>query len=223
MSTLSALSSFFLFLAIVCPVGHASASELTVTIEDKKQLSTEGSIVELVGENLETAADRPIVINQIKREFDPFLSIIPKGSAVQLNNSDGYSHHVYSVSKGNKFDLPLYKGKPPKDVVFDAAGIVKLGCNIHDWMLAYVYVSQSQTIGTTDASGIITFAGIPAGTYQLRVWNPRMRNTKRVVTRKIDLVDGQVLTTTVQVSLRKKIRKRKPTESSGSGYGGANY
>ena len=194
-----------------------------MAVEDKKQLSTEGSIVELVGENLETAADRPIVINQIKREFDPFLSIIPKGSAVQLNNSDGYSHHVYSVSKANKFDLPLYKGKPPKDVVFDAAGIVKLGCNIHDWMLAYVYVSQSQTIGTTDASGIITFAGIPAGTYQLRVWNPRMRNTKRVVTRKIDLVVGQVLTTTVQVSLRKKIRKRKQTESSDSGYGVANY
>ena len=82
MPTLSASSSFLLLLAIVCPVSHASASELTVAVEDKKQLSTEGSIVELVGENLETAADRPIVINQIKREFDPLLSIIPKGSAV---------------------------------------------------------------------------------------------------------------------------------------------
>ena len=223
MPTLSASSSFLLLLAIVCPVGHASASELTVAVEDKKQLSTEGSIVELVGENLETAASGPVVINQIKREFDPLLSIIPKGSAVQLNNSDAYSHHVYSVSKGNKFDLPLYKGKPPKDVVFDAAGIVKLGCNIHDWMLAYVYISQSQTIATTDASGIVTFVGIPAGSYQLRVWNHRMRNTKRVVTRKIDLADGQALKTTVQVSLRKKIRKRKQTESSDSGYGGANY
>ena len=223
MSAPSALSFLLVLLTIASPVGDTRASDLTVIVEDKKQLSTEGSIVELVGSNLETATAQPVVINQIKREFDPFFSIVAKGSPVQLNNSDAYSHHVYSVSKGNKFDLPLYKGKPAKDVVFGEAGVVKLGCNIHDWMLAYVYVSQSQTIATTDASGVVTFPEIPAGTYQLRVWNPRFRNTKRVLTREIILEDGPAVEARLQVSLRKKIRKPKKTDDSDSKYGGANY
>ena len=70
-------------------------------------------------------------------------------------NRDNIRHHVYSFSPAKRFELPLYAGVPTQPVLFDKAGVVVLGCNIHDWMIGYIYVSDSPWFGKTGADGTV--------------------------------------------------------------------
>lgn len=185
----------------------SSAGEITIIIEDKKQRPLHDTVVELVGTDFDTTTADNIEITQINKEFTPEISVIARGSSVTFTNKDPFQHHVYSVSKGNQFDLPLYQGAPSKRIVFDTPGIAKLGCNIHDWMLAFAYVSQSKRIIITDSSGKAHFTDLPGGEYQLRVWNPRLKKNKKILSQPLSLSQDQSLTHTVQVALRKKVRK----------------
>ena len=112
-------------------------------------------------------------IEQRDREFVPYLSIVQKGAAVDFPNRDKLKHHVYSFSPAKTFEIKLYAGQPAQPVIFDKTGEVALGCNIHDWMEAYVLVVDSPWFGKTGADGIARIAGVPAGSYRLRVWHPR--------------------------------------------------
>lgn len=75
------------------------------------------------------------------------------GTRVTFPNRDNIRHHVYSFSSAKKFELPLYIGTPAAPVVFDKPGVVALGCNIHDWMLAYIYVLTTPHFAKTAADG----------------------------------------------------------------------
>ena len=79
------------------------------------------------------------IVDQIDRQFAPHVAIVRTGTMVRFPNHDNIRHHVYSFSKAKTFELPLYKGTPADPVKFDMPGIVTMACNIHDWMLGYVY------------------------------------------------------------------------------------
>jgi hypothetical protein len=83
-------------------------------------------------------------------------------------------HHVYSFSPSKPFELKLYSGRPVAPVVFDQAGVVTLGCNIHDQMVAHVVVVPTPLHGRTDATGRFVLE-LPAGEHRLRAWHPGMR------------------------------------------------
>jgi plastocyanin len=202
------------YLVIFIFSGNLTAGELLVTIEDKKQRSVHDTVVELVGIDTKAGTVIDVEITQLDKEFSPELSVIPRGSSVLFTNNDPFQHHVYSVSKGNQFDLPLYKDIPAKQINFDTPGIVKLGCNIHDWMLAFSYVSQSQYISITDSTGKVKFTDLPEGEYQLHIWNPRLKKNKKVITQPLSIEQEQPLEHKVTVSLRKKIRKPRRIEGS---------
>lgn len=196
-----------------------SASEVTITIEDKKQRSVHDTVVELIGISPDASLDDDIEITQVDKEFTPEVSVFPRGSSVLFTNKDPFQHHVYSVSKGNQFDLPLYKGTPSEHIQFDSPGIVKLGCNIHDWMLAFAYVSQSEYLVVTDASGKAQFPDIPEGEYELRIWNPRLKNNKKFISQALSVGQNLPVEQAVTLSLRKKIRKPRRIEKN-SNYSG---
>jgi len=142
------------------------------------------------------------------------VSVIPVGSKLIFKNLDELKHHVYSVSSGNQFDLPLHNGISPDEISLDKTGVVKLGCNIHDWMLAYVYVSESDRVKIADDTGIVSFTELPAGEYEIRLWSPRLRNTKVPITETITIDEDQMLEHAVKLKLRKRIRKPKRQDSS---------
>ncbi len=126
-----------------------------------------------------TGGDHPgvpvnAVMDQVNRAFVPDLLVIPAGSTVEFPNSDSVSHQIYSFSAARKFQLPLYRSKPYPPVHFDQAGLVTLGCNIHDSMLAYVLVTDAPYFGRTDAAGSWS-VDLPRGTYRVTVWHPRMQ------------------------------------------------
>jgi plastocyanin len=114
-------------------------------------------------------------IEQRDREFVPYLSIVQKGAAVNFPNRDALKHHVYSFSPAKTFEIKLYAGQPAQPVIFDKAGEVALGCNIHDWMEAHVLVVDTPWFGKTGADGIARIARVPAGSYRLRAWHPRQK------------------------------------------------
>ena len=117
------------------------------------------------------------VMDQVNREFIPYVLPIRVGTAVRFPNKDNIRHHVYSISPAKKFEMPLYQGTPAAPVVFDTPGAVVLGCNIHDWMVAYIYVVETPFFIKTGENGKADIGGLPQGTYDVRVWHPRMQGS----------------------------------------------
>lgn len=111
---------------------------------------------------------------QQDKAFQPSVLVVPKGTAVNFPNRDTVRHHVYSFSPAKRFELKLYVGTPANPIVFDKAGVVVLGCNIHDQMLAYIVVVDTPWYGRTDATGQLTLNDVPAGNYRLRTWHGRL-------------------------------------------------
>lgn len=117
----------------------------------------------------------PVVIAQQAREFVPLVTVIGTGTTVSFPNNDDILHNVYSFSSAKKFDLPLYDNTSPATVLFDQPGTVILGCNIHDWMVAYVYVVSTPWFAKTDATGVARLSELPAGEYEIGMEHPRKR------------------------------------------------
>jgi plastocyanin len=138
------------------------------------------------------------VMDQIDRAFVPDLLVVPTGSSVSFPNSDSVSHQIYSFSPAKKFQLPLYRGKPYPPVRFEQPGLVTLGCNIHDFMLAYIVVTDAPYYGRTDKSGSWSVE-VPRGTYRVTVWHPRMREGTEVE-REIMIADGDRAALTLRLA-----------------------
>ena len=113
-----------------------------------------------------------VEIAQRGRRFVPAVTVVPVGTKVQFPNQDTVRHHLYSFSPAKKFELKLYVGRPEKPVEFDRAGVVVLGCNIHDTMVGWVIVSDTPWYAKTSATGRATLADVPPGHYVLRSWHP---------------------------------------------------
>ena len=116
-----------------------------------------------------------MAIEQVDREFVPYVSVIQQGTMVTFPNRDPILHHVYSFSPAKSFEIKLYTGKSPSEVQFDKPGVVTLGCNIHDWMIAYIAVVPTPYFSRTDAQGLARLRDLPAGSYEVRAWHPQQR------------------------------------------------
>jgi plastocyanin len=110
-------------------------------------------------------------MDQIEKTFVPGLLPIVAGTRVRFPNHDQIHHHVYSFSRTKNFELPLYKGEDAPPVLFDKVGVVKVGCNIHDWMSAIILVLPSPYFTQTDAEGRFSLVGLPNGNYKLVAWH----------------------------------------------------
>ena len=112
-------------------------------------------------------------MDQLKKQFVPYAMVVQTGTPVLFANSDSIAHQVYSFSPARQFELGLYRGRPRDPVVFDKAGVVVLGCNIHDNMVGYIYVTDSPWFGKTDERGRWDASGLPSGSYAVQIWSPR--------------------------------------------------
>lgn len=149
-----------------------TAAELSLQVRDSSGKVISDAVVVLHGQGSDTAASPAKAdIGQIDKEFVPYVSVIRTGTAVRFPNKDNIRHHVYSFSPAKKFELKLYSGIPAEPVVFDKPGVITLGCNIHDWMLAHVLVTDSAWFARSDAKGELRITA-PEGEYRLQIWHP---------------------------------------------------
>lgn len=171
MTFLHKVLSFLLSGACLLQVAVAVAEPLSIRITDQQGVPLEDAVAELQLPNPPTLKT-PAEVALKDLTFVPFVSVVQKGTAVDFPNQDKTRHHVYSFSPAKVFELKLYAGKPEAPVLFEKAGIIAIGCNIHDYMQAYVYVGDSPYLAVSRADGAAVLHEVPAGAYQLKVWHP---------------------------------------------------
>jgi plastocyanin len=113
-------------------------------------------------------------IEQRGLKFLPLVSVIQTGSRISFPNNDKVRHHIYSFSPAKKFDQKLYSGVAAMPQIFDKAGTVVLGCNIHDRMIAYVKVVDSPWFAKTDANGVARIELPAGGKVKVSAWHYNM-------------------------------------------------
>ena len=166
-------------LVLAALFGAASAGAPAATIEARARDATgkpvaDAAVFAIPAAGGVEARNVRAAIEQVDREFVPHVSVIQQGTSVTFPNRDPIRHHVYSFSAAKPFEIKLYSGNSP-EVVFDKPGVVTLGCNIHDWMIAYIVVVPTPHFARTDESGLARLRDLPAGSYEVRAWHPQQR------------------------------------------------
>ncbi|MDX1678673.1 methylamine utilization protein [Arsukibacterium sp.] len=160
---------------VIASAMHASqlfAATLTINVVNQQQQPLADAVVELRSLSNPPLKPQRIQVAQQKLTFVPFVSAVPAGSVVEFPNLDKTRHHVYSFSPAKQFEIQLYADKPEAPISFNTPGIVALGCNIHDYMQAYIYVAESNLLAVSDETGQLIWPDIELGDYQLLVWHP---------------------------------------------------
>jgi plastocyanin len=183
-----------------------TAAEIEVTVLDRDGNPVSDVAVYVDGgvADQSSIASGNAVMDQIDTQFDPHILIIQTGTSVDFPNSDFVAHHVYSFSSPNNFTLPLYKGDLHPPVKFEHSGVVTLGCNIHDHMLAYILIVDSQVFSTTDKDGNAYLDVNNPDGQAVQIWSPRI-HPNDVGTTQTLAVDGPLEMT---FFLTEKLRAR---------------
>lgn len=121
-------------------------------------------------------------LDQRNETFVPHVLAITVGTVVDFPNNDRTYHNVFSLSKARKFDLGRYATGRSKSVRFDRPGIVRVFCDIHSHMNAFILVFNHRFFAVTDAEGRYEIAGVPPGTYTLSAWHEGSVRDQRTVT-----------------------------------------
>src|SRR4029078_11389467 len=165
-------------LALAGVASPLAAAPLNVRIVDASGHPVRDAVVTLYPAG---AAARPArggaryVVAGHSLQLRPFLTVVPGGADVSFPNLDPTKHHVYSFSAAKKFELKLFAKDQSRTVHFDKAGVVALGCNIHDQMSAFIVVTDSAWTARTNAQGIASFGDAPNAPTRVAVWHPYLR------------------------------------------------
>ena len=157
--------------------GPAGADALLVDVSDGRGAPVSDAVITLVPRGAVSVAHAPAThtIDQKDETFIPYVEIFRPGDHVLFSNSDHTRHHVYSFSPAGTFEYVLAPGQSSTPYVLEHGGIVAVGCNIHDHMIAYLYVSDAAWAARTQ-DGHASFASLPAGEYAVRLWHPQLRH-----------------------------------------------
>jgi plastocyanin len=201
-------------LALAAPAG---AADLVVSVRDAGGGPVADAVVYAVavdGDGRPLPAPEPTEIEQVDKEYVPYVTAVRAGTRVAFPNHDPVRHHVYSFSEAKTFEIPLYKGTPPEPILFDRPGVVTLGCNIHDWMKAYVFVTDTPHFGVTDGSGAVTLPALPDGRFAVEVWHPRQQGEPGA-TRQAVALDGADRSLGFTIERKRVWRPRRAPSSAG--------
>jgi len=212
-------------LALAClamPIAcHAQTGSLAITVTTADASPVADAVIVAVPHDaaaMANAKPRADELEQVDKEFVPKVKPVFVGSTVAFPNRDSVRHHVYSFSPAKRFELPLYAGVPAQPVLFDKPGVVVLGCNIHDWMIGYVYVSESPWFAKTGADGRALIADLPARAYTVRVWHPQLTVGEETTAKPIEIVAGKRSEAVWSVALKPEVRVRRAPAATHSGH-----
>lgn len=140
------------------------------------------------------------VMDQRNLAFMPRVLVVAAGASVEFPNNDTVSHQVYSFSAAKRFQLPLYKGQIHPPVTFDRPGLIVLGCNIHDVMVGYIYVTDAPYFGKTEPGGGLDLKNVRNGEYRIEIWSPYIADSVAALRRTIRVSANESATTRVQLT-----------------------
>lgn len=170
----------YLLAYLLCALGltpvTSLAAEFAVLVVDQQGMPVANAVIESPGAAVSIAPSQIAIIDQVNKRFVPMVIAVQRGQRVNFPNNDNIRHHVYSFSAIKQFSTELYADTPGAPVAFEQSGVAVLGCNIHDSMVGYIYVSDWQNVAVSDASGLVRFeqSAIPE---QIVVWHPWSNDT----------------------------------------------
>ncbi len=186
-------SPWFRLFLLSCLLSPACpAAELEVVLSDNHQSPVAEAVVSLTpaaGIAVRRAAPQTKVIDQRNETFVPYVEYFHRGDSVVFHNDDDIQHHVYSFSPIKSFEFILSPGKRGDSMMLDQTGTVAVGCNIHDRMITYLYVSDAPYMAKTDVTGKVVFADLEPGPYKMRIWHPRFRPSSPDIEQDVTLAD----------------------------------
>jgi plastocyanin len=206
---------------LVSSVVPGQAAELRVLVKDHHGKLVADAVVSATpvdAKNAQRAKPSADTVDQVDKQFVPYVKPVFKGSKVRFPNSDHIRHQVYSFSPAKKFELPLYGGTDAPPVVFDKPGVVVLGCNIHDWMVGYIYVSETPFFAKTEAAGSATIDDMPPGEYTVRIWHPSMEHGEETTARRVTLSADGSANLEWEVGLKPTFRVPRVSGAASPGY-----
>lgn len=173
------VSTGALVILLVAAGQTAAATTFTAEITDQDGKPVQNAVVSLNPESktampaASTRLPNEKTIDQRFETFVPIVTIVPRNGRVIFANSDPTTHQVYSFSPVKQFEITLARDTTSSPLAFPNAGVAALGCNIHDNMIAYVFVTDSPWTGLTGADGRAVIDDVPPGNYQAQVWHYR--------------------------------------------------
>jgi plastocyanin len=197
-----ALCPVLAFLALAAP---AVAGDVAVQVRTANGIGVPNAVVTLYPGGRPSplgARGGAYQIAQRDLQFAPFVLVVPVGASVSFPNFDNVRHHVYSFSPVRRFELRLYAREQERSVRFDQAGIVPLGCNIHDNMIAFIDVVDTAFAARTDNGGRASFTAVPGGAVTMRVWHPYLRAPGNQLELRLAVPDHGGVAQAVAVNLR---------------------
>jgi plastocyanin len=175
----------------------------TITLAGKPTadvvVSLEGVPAEIAKADLAAAKPKNAVMDQREMKLVPYVLPVLINTTVGFPNNDKNWHNIYSKSDAKKFDLGLYAPGKFRSVTFDKPGVVRVLCNVHPNMEAFIVVKNHPYFIAPDKNGNYRLDGVPVGKYRLQVWHPQLGTTEAGV----ELVrEGEVVD--INFDLRKK-------------------
>jgi plastocyanin len=162
---------------LIGSMGPVWAGQLVVRVSDTGGHAVGDAVVTLIpAAPVPATPVAPVTryVDQRDETFIPYVQVVRPGDRVVFRNSDGTRHHVYSFSEAKAFEFLLRPGESSPPLTLDKPGLVAVGCNIHDHMIAYLLVSPEQA-QVTPSQGQVTFDHLPPGSYTVTVWHPQLR------------------------------------------------
>lgn len=126
--------------------------------------------------------ENPLELDQSKCRFEPHVLVVPTGSTVHYLNSDEISHNVHTYATKNGGMNQTVAAGSKLEQKLEKSEVVKVTCDIHPWMLSYVYVADTNFFAVTDAEGNFEIKGLPAGEYKAEMWHEKLGKAKADVT-----------------------------------------
>ena len=196
------MSKIILVLSVMFVTFFAQSKQISVSVLTKLNMNVGNVVVYFTPKNptLSKTPNKIAIMDQVNTQFLPHILAIQKDTQVRFPNSDLIKHHVYSFSPAKKFELQLYKALHADPLLFSNLGSVELGCNIHDWMLGYIFVVDTPYFGKTDTKGHLTL-DLPDGEYQLDIWHPRIQDEFSSLSRQLTLPGESAIKITLKSPL----------------------
>jgi plastocyanin len=205
---------------VLAACAHAQNAEIAATVTDDQGRPVADAVVVAVptdGSMRLPSRSREAIVDQVDQEFSPKVTVVLVGTPVRFPNHDNIRHQVYSFSPAKRFELPLYAGVPAEAVVFDKPGVVVLGCNIHDWMIGYIYVSESPHFAKTGKDGTALIAELTPRTYSVRVWHPQLEAGEESTRKTVDVTRAGPAAVAWTLKLKRESKVRRAPTSEGRG------
>lgn len=217
-SSMKKLKVIIAYIALNVFTQSIYAATLEITLRDAEAKPLQDSVVYLtsVDEGGFTIEPKEEIVDQIDKQFVERIKVVTKGSTINFPNKDDIHHHVYSFSEAKKFELPLYKGVSADSVSFDKVGVVDLGCNIHDWMKAYIIVVDTPYYAKSNQNGEVLINDLPEGEYLMNIWHADSR--QEIVQKNITVSDGAKNIYNESLNLAPKFKIRRAPRGRGNRY-----